>query len=79
MRNTYYVPGISPTTLFTEILMTEHKHTDPDAPPENQKEQQRNPELQSYKTGGGDGKAADPEQNVIIENDPRYERGAAKD
>lgn len=49
---------------------------DPDAPSKaEQKDQQRSPDLQSYTSGGGDGKAADPEQNLIIENDPRYKRG----
>jgi hypothetical protein len=48
---------------------------DPDAPDrKTQKEQQRDPGLQSYKTGGGGGAAADPEQNIIIEDDPRYEK-----
>lgn len=65
--------------------MTEHKHdatsrkdpaqTDPDAPSRaEQKDQQRNPDLQSYTTGGGDGKASDPDQNLIIEDDPRFKR-----
>lgn len=41
---------------------------------EEQKDQQRDPGLQSYTSGGGDDKAADPKQNLIIEDDPRYKR-----
>jgi hypothetical protein len=50
---------------------------DPDAPDrKTQKEQQRDPDLQSYTSGGGGGAAADPEQNIIIEDDPRYAKPA---
>lgn len=50
---------------------------DPDAPDrKTQKEQQRDPDLQSYTSGGGGGAAADPEQNLIIEDDPRYAKPA---
>jgi hypothetical protein len=53
---------------------------DPDSPDRStQKEQQRDPGLQSYTSGGGDGAAADPEQNIIIEDDPRYEKPKEKD
>lgn len=48
---------------------------DPDAPDrKTQKEQQRDPDLQSYTSGGGGGPASDPDQNLIIEDDPRYEQ-----
>lgn len=55
--------------------MTEQKHDpkNPDEPTrQEQKEQQRDPGLQSYKSGGEGGPASDPEQNLIIEDDPRY-------
>lgn len=43
---------------------------DPDAlTREEQESQQQDPQLQSYTTGGGSDKAADPEQNVILENE----------
>lgn len=48
---------------------------DPGAPDrKTQKEQQRDPGLQSYKSGGEGGPASDPEQNLIIENEPRYNK-----
>jgi hypothetical protein len=50
---------------------------DPGAPDRKaQKEQQRDPDLQSYTSGGGGGPASDPEQNIIIEHDPRYAKPA---
>jgi len=39
-----------------------------------QHEQQRDPGLQSYKSGGEGGPASDPDQNIIIEGDPGYAR-----
>jgi hypothetical protein len=53
---------------------------DPDAPSaKTQKEQQRDPGLQSYRSGGEGGPASDPEQNIIIEDDPRYEHPRDRD
>jgi hypothetical protein len=53
---------------------------DPDAPDrKTQKEQQRDPGLQSYRSGGEGGPASDPEQNLIIEDDPRYQQPKEKD
>ena len=55
--------------------MTTERRTNPDEPTrQEQKQQQRDPGLQSYKPGGEGGPASDPEQNIIIENDPRYEQ-----
>lgn len=59
--------------------MTEQKRTNPDEPTrQEQKEQQRDPGLQSYKSGGEGGPASDPEQNIIIEDDPRYRQPKEK-
>lgn len=47
----------------------------PDAPDRaTQKKQQRDPDLQSYTSGDGGGAASDPGQNLIIEDDPRFEK-----
>lgn len=54
------------------------KNDDPNAndlSTKEQKDQQRDPALQSYTGSGEGGKASDPDQNIIIEDDPRYQQG----
>jgi hypothetical protein len=79
----YHEPKIGQPARYEQIRVFAHQNDtmpDPDAPDRKaQKEQQRDPGLQSYRSGGEGGPASDPEQNLIIEDDPRYRQPKDRD